>query len=219
MPFTTEEFFAVFAAYNQAIWPLQVFAYAAGLVVLGLLLRPSRAATVAIAILLALFWGVNGVAYHWTWFAPINPVARVFAAAFVLQALLLAAAPVMAPRLRFELRADARTAVSLALIAYSMLIYPVIGVWAGHMWPAMPMFGVAPCPTTIFSIGVLLLAPWAVARWLLVIPLLWTVVGGSAAVLLAVPQDHGLVVAAVVVLAVALGRWFHAGFARHGEPA
>jgi len=41
MPFTTEQFFAVFAAYNQAIWPLQVAAALVGLVATAVLLRPS----------------------------------------------------------------------------------------------------------------------------------------------------------------------------------
>jgi hypothetical protein len=219
MPFTTEQFFALFAAYNQAVWPLQVAAHLAGLLALGLLLRPSRAAAVGIALVLAFFWAITGLGYHWTWFATINPVARVFGAVSTLQALALVLAPVLSPSLRFELRADTGSTLGLALLAYAMLIYPLIGWLAGHSWPAMPMFGMAPCPTTIFTIGLLLLAPWSVARWLLVIPLLWTVVGGSGAVLLSVPQDYGLIVAALVVLGVAMGRWLHAGFALHGEPA
>lgn len=159
MPFTTEQFFAVFAAYNTAVWPIQILAYAAGVLAVALLLRPSRSATLGIAAVLALFWAVNGLAYHWTWFAPINPIARVFAAAFVLQAILLAAAPILTPSLRFELRADTRSALGLALITYAMVVYPLIGALVGHTWPAVPMFGIAPCPTTIFTIGMLLLAP------------------------------------------------------------
>jgi hypothetical protein len=151
MPFTTEQFFALFAAYNEAVWPLQVLAYAAGLLALALLLRPSRAAAAGILAVLALFWTITGAAYHWTWFATINPVARVFGAVTVLEALLLIAAAVGVPALRFELRADARSALGLTLIAYAMAIYPMIGLVVGHTWRAMPMFGIAPCPTTIFT--------------------------------------------------------------------
>ena len=219
MPFTTEQFFAVFTAYNEAVWPLQILAYLGGFIAVALLLRPSRATTAGIAAILTVFWVVNGLAYHWTWFAPINPIARVFAVVFLLQALLLAAAPIVAPGLRFELRRDVRSALGLALIAYAMVVYPAIGAIVGHAWPAMPIFGIAPCPTTIFTIGMLLLAPWAVARWLLAIPLFWTLVGGSAAVLLSVPQDYGLIAAALVVLAVGIGRFRHAPYASHGEPA
>lgn len=47
--------------------------------------------------------------------------------------------------------------MALALVAYAMVIHPVIGILVGHTWPAMPMLGIAPCPTTIFTIGLLLL--------------------------------------------------------------
>jgi Family of unknown function (DUF6064) len=86
-----------------------------------------------------------------------------------------------------------------ALIAYSTLIYPLIGV-AGHGYPAMPMFGITPCPVTLFSLGVLLLAQQPVSRRLLVIPLVWALVGGSAAFLLAVPQDGLLMASALLVV-------------------
>ena len=219
MPFTTEQFFDVFAAYNEAIWPLQILAYLAGLLAVALLLRPSRGAAQGIAAVLALMWAVNGLGYHWTWFAPVNPAARLFAAAFVAEAALLALAPLLFRDLRFSVRADARSRLGLALAAYAMVLYPALGALAGHAWPAVPVFGVAPCPTAIFTIGMLLLAPWRAARWLLIVPVLWSAVGGSAATLLGVPQDYGLIAAGLVTLAVALGRWLRAGFARHGEPA
>jgi uncharacterized membrane protein YjjB (DUF3815 family) len=59
-----------------------------------------------------------------------------------------------------------------------------------------PLFGVAPCPTTIFTLGMLLLSN---ASWrLFAIPLVWSIIGGSAAVLLGVPQDYGLILAGAV---------------------
>lgn len=78
----------------------------------------------------------------------------------------------------------------------------------------MPLFGIAPCPTTIFTIGILLLGPWHVARWLLLIPVLWTIIGGSAALLLNVPQDYGLLAAFLAVLAFGAANWFHTGIGR-----
>jgi len=40
LPFTPEQFFAVFARYNEAIWPMQVVLNAAALVCIVLLFRP-----------------------------------------------------------------------------------------------------------------------------------------------------------------------------------
>lgn len=218
MPFTPQEFFETFARYNAAIWPLQIIAYLAGAAVLALLFRPGRGATLAVALILAAMWALNGLGYHWLHFARINPAALVFGAVFVAQALLLAAAPWLFGELRFALTRDLRSALGLGLIGFAAVLYPLWGALAGHAWPAVPAFGVAPCPTTIFTIGVLLTGPWRAVRWLLAIPVLWALVGGSAAVLLAVPQDMGLIAAALIVAAVALGRRLGLGAARHAVP-
>lgn len=216
MPFTQEEFATVFALYNTAIWPMQIAAYVMGLVVAGLLWVPSRMSGILIPTLLAVMWLVNGVGYHWTFFAEINPAARVFAVLFVLQAALLGTAPLIHGNLHFRLRRDVRSVAGLVLIAFAMVAYPLWGWIAGLTYPAVPMFGVAPCPTTIFTIGVLLTADWRAVRWLAIIPALWALVGGSAAVMLGVPQDYGLIAALVVFVVLAVGRWQGRGFARHG---
>jgi hypothetical protein len=39
-----------------------------------------------------------------------------------------------------------------------MVVYPLLGIRFGHSYPRAPLFGVAPCPTTIFTFGLLL---WA----------------------------------------------------------
>lgn len=207
MPFTTEQFFEVFARYNQAIFPWQVIAVLAGVMAVALLWRDTRQATAGVLLVLAAMWLVNGVGYHWLHFAPINPIARLFAAVFVVEALLLAWTALARPGLRLTPGGDLVSGLGLVCIGFAILIYPALGWLAGHRYPAVPMFGVAPCPTTIFTIGVLLQAPWREVRWLLVIPGLWAAVGGSASVLLGVPQDFGLLAALLLLLVVVLGRW------------
>ncbi|KJS14577.1 MAG: hypothetical protein VR78_09985, partial [Hoeflea sp. BRH_c9] len=93
MPFTQEEFFNVFAVYNAAIWPLPLLTYILGAVAVILTFWPSKVGTLLISAILALMWLVNGAAYHWSFFAEINPVARGFGIIFVIQALLLIGAP------------------------------------------------------------------------------------------------------------------------------
>jgi hypothetical protein len=46
----------------------------------------------------------------------------------------------------------------------------------------------------------LLLTIGPVPRWLLVIPVIWSLIGGSAAILLAVPQDWLLLVSGFVAV-------------------
>jgi len=87
------------------------------------------------------------------------------------------------------------------MIVYALIAYPLIGLAAGERYPAMPLFGVTPCPLLIFTFGLML---WASCGrwWLWIVPLLWSAIGGSAAFLLSVAQDWALPVAAIVVLLI-----------------
>ena len=70
---------------------------------------------------------------------------------------------------------------------------------------AGPMFGVAPCPTTIFTIGMLLLARGKWVARLSIIPILWSLVGLAASWQLGIPEDFGLpVVGICLVIALIL---------------
>lgn len=217
MPFTQEEFLEVFAVYNVAMWPLPVLSYVLGIMAVGLTFWRSRGATATILVALALMWLVNGVAYHWSFFARINPIARLFGLLFVLQAFLLAGASLLYPSFRVTAQRDARTIAGLGLAVFAMVFYPVVGRIAGHVFPAVPIFGLAPCPTTIFTIGLLLMGTLQWARWLLVVPAIWAMIGGSAAILLNVPQDYGLIVALLALIGFAIAAAVGAGFDRH-EP-
>jgi len=64
LPFTRAQFLAVFAQYNDAVWPAQVFAIATGLAMLALVLMPSRHGDRVIGAGLAAMWAWTGVAYH-----------------------------------------------------------------------------------------------------------------------------------------------------------
>ena len=61
----------------------------------------------------------------------------------------------------------------------------------------MPTFGL-PCPTTIFTIGLLCFAVQPLPRSPLIGPLLWCLVGAQAAFFLGVQPDLGLIVAGAV---------------------
>jgi uncharacterized protein DUF6064 len=197
LPFDVAQFFEVFARYNTAVWPAQVIllALAAGAVALAWRSESDAWMDRAVAAVLALLWVWMGVVYHLGFFRAINPAAAVFGALFVAEGLLLAWYGVVRHELRFR-PAGTRGAAGVALLGYAFLIYPFLNGLAGHRYPATPTFGL-PCPTTIFTFGLFL---WAEQRrWsLLAAPLLWSVVGGSAALLLRVPADYGLMAAGVI---------------------
>lgn len=87
--------------------------------------------------------------------------------------------------------------VGLALAAIALVVYPLWSWYAGHGFPFLPTFGL-PCPTTIYTIGLLAFLVRPYPRSPFVVPLLWCLVGAQAAFLLGVPQDMGLIAAGVV---------------------
>lgn len=206
IPFTIEEFFALFVRYNAAIWPVQLVAYGLGLVAIALLLADPRRGKPLILGVLAVFWLWNGIAYHWSFFTEINTAAYGFGALFVAQGLLFAATAVMRNSLQFEWVGGLRGLAAWALIIYAAVIYELLGYAAGHGLMNGPLFGIAPCPTTIFTVGVLLIARGRLALLLSIIPVLWALIGTSAALFLGVPEDLGLAASVIVLLAVVAGR-------------
>lgn len=145
-------------------------------------------------------WAWTGVAYHGLFFASINKAAIGFAAIFLLQAALFAHAAMVRGDLRFAPARGTAGILGWSLAAYAALLYPLIGIWTGHHISELPMFGITPCPVTLFTLGILLLAQPSVPRRLLAIPFAWALVGGSAAFLLDVPRDWPLLFSSGVVV-------------------
>lgn len=196
LPFTVEQFFAVFRAYNQAVWPAPWLLAALALGAVFLAVRPNRWSSQAISAVLGALWLWLGLAYHLAFFAAINPLAYAFAAVSVAGGLALLWFGVVQRKLRFQLSSGARGLLGLALVAFALLVYPAWSVLAGHRYPEFPTFGL-PCPTSLFTIGMLALLVPPYPRTPLLAPVLWCFVGAQAAFLLGVPQDLALLVAAV----------------------
>ncbi len=200
MPFTEEQFLGVFTSYNEALWPVAALLWVLTAMALGLLagrLAHGR----LIGALLAIHWLWAGGAYHFAFFSTINPAARVFGAAFILEGLLFLWYGAVKGRLDFRWGRSPRQVASIVLAAFS-LAYPALVRLAGFEWPAMPAYGV-PCPTAILTMGLLLALPPGTHRGLAIIPILWATVAGSAAILFGVLPDYMLMVAGGVLIAYA----------------
>jgi hypothetical protein len=197
LPFTREEFFDLFAAYNGALWPavatLWVASFFAGL----WLLFSRRSRDRWISGLLAVHWAWSAVAYHVAFFTRINPAAWLFAALFFLQAALLLWSGVIRGNLSFSSSRTKWTPVGWFLVVYALL-YPLINAVEHDSVLRIPTFGL-PCPTTIFTAGLLVLAASRL-RALVIIPILWSVIGGSAAILLGITTDYALPVAGAALV-------------------
>ncbi len=193
MNFTMEQFFNVFAQYNTAVWPMQVVLYGIGLAALALTFRPSATSSRLVTGILAFFWAWIGLVYHLVYFTRINPAAYVFGGLFILQAVLFVGTGVLGRKLSFRPEWNLYGLAGGFFLLYGLLIYPVLGYFLGHVYPHSPTFGL-PCPTTIFTFGLLLWTDRRVPKMLLVIPVLWSLLGFSAAFQWGVLEDIMLLV-------------------------
>jgi hypothetical protein len=202
IPFTIAQFFEVFARYNESVWPAQIILNILALAVIILLYRARHSGSPMIASVLSFFWAWMAVVYHFSFFTNINPAAWLFGTVFLAGAAWFAWTGVLRRGLRFLPNGGVRAWTGAGLILYSLLIYPLLGTLLGHHYPAAPTFGL-PCPTTIFTIGVLLFGAAPVPRSVFIVPVLWAAVGSAAAFQFGVLQDLGLLPAGIAGVAAA----------------
>lgn len=197
LPFTVQQFFGVFRDYNTSVWPAQWFFVALALAALAAVLRPRTWSGVAVSAVLGVLWAWIALVYHLAFFARISPAAYGFAALSAAGAAVFVWQGVIRRRLAFRWAPGPKATAGVFLIAFALVVYPVWSAYAGHPYPATPSFGL-PCPTTIFTIGLLCFAVPPTPRSPLFAPLLWCLIGAQAAFLLDVQPDLGLIAAAVV---------------------
>ena len=197
LPFTIDQFLDVFERYNLAVWPAQLFLYAMAILAILLALQRKRDLSKIVSLILAVLWLWMGLVYHFWFFTAINRAALVFAALFVLQGMLFVIAGVWKDNLSFRFTPDAFAFIGGAFLIYAIIIYPALGYSLGHRYPAAPTFGL-PCPTTIFTFGILLWTNRRVPLYLLAIPFAWSLLGMSAAISFGMTEDYGLLVAGLV---------------------
>lgn len=203
LPFTVDQFFEVFRHYNEALWPAQVFLLILAVIVIVLVFRPRPWTGRVVSAIMAFLWFWLAFAYHLAFFSRINPLAYGFSLVFLIGAFVFVWQGLIRRRLQFAWRPGPWTVLGALLILYALAVYPLWSSCTGHPYPAMPTFGL-PCPTTIFTIGILAFARPEYPRSPLIVPALWCLVGGQAAFSLNVPPDYGLFAAFLV----AVGLWF-----------
>ncbi len=202
--FAPRTYYRLFELYNDEIWPAQILALALGAAIVVLLARGGDWPGRLIAALLAASWLFVAWAFHLERYATINWSAVYFAAGFALQALLLIWTGTIRGRLVLRMDAHPVDRVGLGLFLFALGGQPAIGRLMGRPWVQAEVLGVAPDPTAVATLGLLLMAgrvPWA----LMVLPLLWCTVTGATLWTMAAPD--ALVTPLAALAAVVLALW------------
>lgn len=171
--FSGRSYYRLIESYNAAIWPAHFLALVAGVIVIVAIARPRQNLQRSAALVLAAAWGWVAWAYHLERYAEISTAAPYFAAAFAVQALLLCwrayrpgnAAPAPQP-------------LTLGLTGLAIFAYPLLALARdGGTWRQAEVFGIAPDPTVVATLGVLL--AWRAPAIFWLIPVLWCLVSGA----------------------------------------
>lgn len=196
LPFTTEQFFSLFRDYNFAVFPAQIIIYLLAIICLVLIRTKTGNAGKFTIAFLGIIWLWMGIIYHWVFFSTINNAAYLFGGLFIIQGILFLNYAFRKNPL-IEMNNDKYGFVSFGLILFALLIYPTLGYMLGHHYPYTPTFGL-PCPSTIFTFGILLLVKPKAPLFLYIIPLVWSVIGFTASFTLGVYEDLGLLLSAII---------------------
>lgn len=199
MPFTTEQFFEVFRSYNTIVFPFQVLILALGILLVFLVRKESSFVSSFIKSYLLFLWLWIGIIYHIMFFTTINKAAYIFGALFVVQGLLFFVEFFI--RNKFELIFENKriTYIGFALLIFGAIVYPIIGLTLGKPIEYSIILGL-PCPSVIFTIGIMIFLRKNLSKYLLIIPVLWAFIGFFAAIKFGVYQDIALPVSAFIVL-------------------
>ena len=185
--FSPQTYYRLFELYNTGLWPAQILTLAAGVAIATLMVRGPRWRGRVISSLLALMWFFVAWGYFIDCYATINLAAPYFALGFVVQAMLLAVVGSIRGHITFDAVKTPTEKVGIALFLFALVFQPLIGPLVGREWSGVELFGVAPDPTVVGTLGVFLAADRI--RWeLFIIPVVWCAVTGATLWIMKSPE-------------------------------
>jgi hypothetical protein len=215
--FSPRTYWRMFELHNEALWPLQIPALLLGAAILVWVVRTPPWSGRVVSIVLAAAWIWIAWVFLWNRYATINWAAPYAVPAFAVQALLLAWFGGLRGHLHFTADWTGHGVVGLTLLLYAMVPHPLVAILAGRPIQAAEVFGIAPDPTAIATLGLVSMVPGgSAALLLLVTPLAWCVV--SWATLHTMGSPEGWLLLAAAVLAAATRIMFRPGSVERRDP-
>lgn len=203
--FSPRTYYRLFELYNADIWPAQIVASVLGVAILVLLHRGGDGRGRVIAAILGACWLWIAWAFHGARYATINWAAVYVAVGFAGEGLLIVWAGLIRNRMLVPADGQGVDRVGLAVVLFALVGQPLIGPLVGREWSQVEVFGVAPDPTAVATLGVLLCVAGR-AFWLLAaLPIAWCVVTGTT--LWTMGSVDALVAPLAVVICVVWRIW------------
>ena len=201
---TLEGFLAVLERYNLSIWPLQIFAYIFGLLILFFAIKSTKYSNNIILAVLSFFWLWTGIVFCPIYWAPTYKFAYLFGALCTIQGFLFLIGAIKS-NMSIRFHPNLHSIIGILSVIYAMGGYYLLGYFLGHAYPKSFPFGLVPCPTAIFTFGLFLMADKKFPRYYLIVPFIVTL-AGFLAVYKGILEDIGLIIVGLVGTALILLR-------------
>ncbi len=216
--FSSRVYWRVFELHNEAVWPLQILTMAAGVAILILLVRPRPWSHQIISFLMAMLWIWVAWSFLWNRYASINWAAAYVVPVFLLEAALFLWTGCFQGTLRF-VGSGNPSVVGLGVVVYGVFAHPLAALIAGRSIQAAEVFGIAPDPTAIATLGIAVLVQRVGIGWfLLVIPALWCIASAVTLYALGAAESWIPLAAAAVTVAYQTFRSRRASSLSDGPP-
>lgn len=212
MKFSFDEFMAMLADYNKAIWPLQIIVYLVTIAIIVMMLMQVRHSGKIIAAWLGILWIWVGIVFNFIYFSKLTLYGIIFGVIFIFQGLLFLYSGFARNDMAFRLNSGWKAIAGLVIMLYALIGYAALEYAWGRGYPEILPFGLAPCPLTVFTLGILLLSVKKIPGYLVIIPVVYSF-GGIVPVSLGIKEDIGLIISGLLVLKV----WLLQRKGRHSE--
>jgi len=192
------------SAYNVSIFPMQIITLVVAVILTYLLfVRPSTGVNKLIKAYLSLTF---------VWFVLMFPFEGVFKIAFGLVHIVIAILffiDIFTGKIEFKFpETSGKRYFMFFLIFSAFAFYPLIEYMSGHLYPKILLFGVAPCPTIIFSLALLIGAVPKVGKLIFILLIFSAISSGlSAPIMLGVWADLLLLVSGIYGLITLVKNW------------
>jgi hypothetical protein len=199
-----EVFFNKVSAYNVSIFPMQIITLVVAIILTYLLLvRPGAGVNKIMKAYLSLTF---------VWFVFMFPFEGVYKITFGLLHLAIAVfffIDIFTAKSEFKFpETSGKKYFMLFLIFSAFALYPLIEYMSGHIYPKVLLFGVAPCPTVLFSLALLMGAVPKVGKIIFILIIFSAISSGlSAPIMLGVWADLLLLVSGIYGLIILIKNW------------
>ena len=175
--FSPRVYWRMFELHNAAVWPLQIGALLLGAAILVWTVRPKPWSDRVIWVVVGAAWIFVGWTFLWSRYSAINWAAAYALPVFAEEGLLLAWFGSWRRGIQGASRSAIERVAGLGIFFYALAIHPLVAVFAGRPFVAAETFAIAPDPTAIATLGLLVMRSGGAVTWALTaVPLGWCIV-------------------------------------------